>query len=116
MADHHSQPESHGHGGGHHGPVEHAHPGAREYLGIAVVLTVITAIEVAVFYIPSLKSMLVPILLSLSAIKFGMVAMWYMHLKFDARLFSWLFVLPMLLAVGVILALIALFQHAKMVG
>src|SRR5690349_5041495 len=112
MADHHSQPESHGHGGAHSGPVEHAHPGAREYLGIAVVLTVITAIEVAVFYIPSLKGVLVPLLLTLSAVKFGMVAMWYMHLKFDARLFSWLFVLPMLLAMAVIIALIALFHHA----
>ena len=36
-------------------PTEHAHPGAREYLAIAVVLTVITAVEVAVFYIPSMK-------------------------------------------------------------
>ena len=111
MADHHSQPESHGHGGGHSGPVEHAHPGAREYLGIAVVLTVITAIEVAVFYIPSLKSMLVPTLLTLSAVKFALVAMFYMHLKFDSRIFSWLFVVPMILAAVVILALLKLFGH-----
>jgi len=43
-----------------HGEEGHNHPGAKEYLGIAVILTVITAIEVAVFYVPSLKPVLVP--------------------------------------------------------
>ena len=93
------------------GAHERAHPGAKEYLAIATVLTVITAVEVAVFYIPSMKPMLVPILLTLSAVKFGLVAAFYMHLKFDHRLFSWLFVLPMLLAIFVILALMKLFSH-----
>ena len=48
----------------------------------------------AVFYIPALESVLVPILLVLSAGKFALVAMWYMHLKFDHRLVSWLFFVP----------------------
>src|SRR3989442_2672208 len=90
---------------------EHPHPGAKEYLAIAAVLTVLTAVEVAVFYIPSMKPMLVPTLLTLSAVKFGLVAMFYMHLKFDHRLFSWLFVVPMILAALVILALLKLFGH-----
>ena len=90
---------------------EHAHPGAKEYLAIATVLTVLTAIEVAVFYIPSLKVILVPTLLTLSTVKFALVAMFYMHLKFDHRLFSWLFVVPMLIAALVILALLKLFGH-----
>jgi cytochrome c oxidase subunit 4 len=92
-------------------PAEHAHPGAREYLGIAVVLTVITAVEVAVFYIPAMKPFLVPTLLTLSAVKFGLVAMWYMHLKFDHRIFSWLFVVPMLVMAGIVLVLLKLFGH-----
>jgi cytochrome c oxidase subunit IV len=96
-----------------HGPGEHEHPGAKVYLGIAVVLTVITAIEVAVFYVPALASVLVPILLVLSALKFALVAMWYMHLKFDHKLFSWLFVVPMILATAVIVALMALFGALK---
>ena len=91
------------------GHQEHAHPGAKEYLAIAVVLTVITAIEVAIFYIPQMKPVLVPSLLTLSALKFTLVAMFYMHLKFDHRLFSWLFVIPMPLAAVVILALMKLF-------
>jgi cytochrome c oxidase subunit 4 len=90
-------------------PREHAHPGAKEYLGIAVILTVITAIEVAVFYIPSMKPMLVPTLLILSAVKFSLVAMFYMHLKFDARMFSWLFVVPMVLIALIIIGLLRLF-------
>ena len=90
-------------------PVEHSHPGASEYLRIAAILTVITAVEVAVFYVPALKAVLVPVLLVLSALKFFLVALFYMHLKFDHKLFSWLFVTPMVLAVVVILALMKLF-------
>jgi cytochrome c oxidase subunit 4 len=90
---------------------EHAHPGAKEYLAIATVLTVITAIEVAAFYIPAFKPVLVPVLLTLSALKFALVAMFYMHLKFDHRIFSWLFVTPMVIAALVIIALLKLFGH-----
>ena len=90
---------------------EHSHPGAKEYLGIAVILTVITAVEVAVFYIPAMKPMLVPTLLTLSALKFALVAMFYMHLKFDARLFSWLFVVPMIVIAVIIIMLLRLFGH-----
>ncbi len=92
-------------------PSEHAHPGARQYIGIAMVLTIITAIEVAVFYIPAMHSMMVPTLLTLSALKFALVAMFYMHLKFDHRLFSWLFVTPMILIALIILGLLRLFGH-----
>lgn len=98
-----------------HDPAAHAtghtHPGAREYLGIAIILLVLTVIEVAVFYIPAMHPYLVPVLLTLSAVKFAIVAMWYMHLKFDHRLFSWLFVVPMMIAAAVIIALLRLFGH-----
>ena len=92
-------------------PPEHAHPGAKAYLAIAVVLTVITAVEVAIFYIPRMHPVLVPSLLTLSALKFSLVAMFYMHLKFDHRLFSWLFVVPMLVMAAIVLALLKLFGH-----
>ena len=89
----------------------HAHPGAKEYLGIAVVLLVITVVEVAIFYLPAMHHLLPPILLTLSALKFAIVALWYMHLKFDHRLFSWLFIVPMVIAALVIIALMKLFSH-----
>ncbi len=95
---------------------EHAHPGAREYVTIAVILAVITSIEVAVYYITALASLLVPILLVLSALKFSLVVLWFMHLKFDSRLFSGFFVGGLLLAIVVVLALIALFSTPTVLG
>jgi cytochrome c oxidase subunit IV len=87
-----------------------AHPTAKKYVGIAIILTIITVIEVAVFYIPSMHPFLPPVLLTLSALKFALVAMFYMHLKFDHRIYSWVFVVPMCFATAIILALLALFS------
>lgn len=110
-AHHDSHADAHGAGGGH--GASHAHPTAKTYLGIAVLLTIITVIEVAVFYVPALHPFLAPILLTLSALKFAVVAMWYMHLKFDPRLYSWVFVVPMVFAAGIILALIVLLSRHR---
>ncbi len=86
------------------------HPGWKVYVTIGTVLTVITAAEVAVFYIPALRPVLVPILLVLSSTKFALVVMFYMHLRFDHRLFSGVFVAPLALAVLVVVALVILFH------
>ena len=88
----------------------HAHPTWRFYLMIGVILTVITAAEVAIFYIPALRGVLVPLLLVLSTGKFALVVMFYMHLRFDSPIFSGVFVAPLLLAIFVIVALIVLFH------
>ena len=69
-----------------------AHPGAVEYVQIGVILAVVTAVEVGVYYMDALSDVLIPILIVLSAAKFSLVVLWFMHLKFDARLFSWMFV------------------------
>jgi len=89
---------------------EGAHPTPSTYAKIAIALGLITAFEVAIFYIEALMSVMVPIFIALSAVKFAMVAMFYMHLKFDNRLFSWLFVGGLTLATCVIIALMTLFQ------
>ena len=89
---------------------EHAHPTAATYSKIALTLVILTAFEVAVYYVESVRAWLVPILLVLMTIKFALVAMYYMHLKPDSRLFTGLFVFPILIAVVIILALIALFS------
>jgi len=88
----------------------HGHPGWKTYTLVAVVLAIITAAEVAVFYIPALQPALAPILLVLSAGKFSLVVMFYMHLKFDSRIFSGVFLAPMSLAMVVIIGLILLFK------
>lgn len=85
----------------------HANTGA--YLTVAGVLTIITVVEVGVFYVPAFQPVLVPLLLVLSAVKFSLVVMFYMHLKFDHRLFTLIFSLPLLLALGVAVALLFLF-------
>jgi heme/copper-type cytochrome/quinol oxidase subunit 4 len=59
---------------------------------------------------------IVPILVILSAAKFALVAMFYMHLKQDARLLTNLFVFPILLAAGVIMGLIVLLSYWRTVG
>ncbi len=87
-----------------------SHPTWRFYVTIGLVLTVITAAEVAVFYIPALRGVLVPILLVLSGAKFALVVMFYMHLRFDSPIFSGVFVAPLMLAVLVVVALIVLFH------
>ncbi len=91
--------------------LEHRHPGAREYLGIATALTVLTAVEVAVYYVRAMRPVLVPALLALSGCKFSLVVLFYMHLKFDSRVFSWLFLVPLSVAGAVIVALLKLFGH-----
>ena len=89
---------------------EEHHPSPSKYVAIAVILTVITSVEVAVIYMEALRPLWVPILLVLSTAKFVMVVGYYMHLKFDARLFTTIFTGGFLLAIAVLLALVALFD------
>jgi len=88
---------------------EQGHPTAKLYLSIAAILTMITVVEVGVFSVPAFKPVLAPVLLVLSAVKFALVVMFYMHLKMDNRFFTFLFSGPLLLAVGVMIALMFLF-------
>jgi len=88
---------------------ERAHPGVGTYLTVAAVLTIITLVEVGVFYVPALKPVLAPILLLLSGTKFALVVMFYMHLKTDHKLFTAIFTIPLLIAVAVGVALLLLF-------
>ncbi len=67
-----------------------AHPGPLEYVKIGSILAVITAVEVGIYYVEAIEDALVPILIALSAVKFTLVVMWFMHLKFDSRVFAWL--------------------------
>ena len=89
---------------------EHAHPPTSTYLAVAAVLTVITLVEVGVFYAPVFHPVLAPTLLILSATKFALVVMFYMHLKSDHALFRTVFTLPLMLALAVAIALMFLFR------
>ena len=89
---------------------EGAHPTPATYAKIAITLGAITAFEVAIFYVEALMFIMVPIFIVLSAVKFGMVAMFYMHLKYDSPLFSWFFFGGLALATSVLIALLGLFK------
>ncbi len=89
---------------------ELGHPTALRYVQIAVILTVLTTIDIAVYYIHSLSKILIPILLTLSAIKFALVVLWYMHLKFDNRIFSALFLLGLIIGGSILIAMILLIR------
>ena len=95
-------------------PAEHAHPTWSTYWKVALILTIITVVEVWAYYIPALvaSSAFVPALLLMSAVKFVIVVMFYMHLKYDHKLFRALFTGPLLIAVATIIALMFLFGPA----
>jgi len=90
----------------------HEHPDWKQYKWVALWLTLITVGEVWIYYTPFKDHFLfVPVLLFLSAVKFTMVVMFYMHLKYDHKLFKALFTGPLIIAVSTLLALFALFSH-----
>ena len=94
-------------------PEEHAHPAPGTYAKVAVTLVILTALEVAVYYVESIRTYLVPILVVLMAIKFALVAMFYMHLKFDLKILRWLFGFSLVIAAVVIMALFTLFTYNR---
>jgi cytochrome c oxidase subunit IV len=91
----------------------HEHPTWKQYKWVALILTVITVIEVWVYYIPSFVAsrLFVPALLIMSAVKFAIVVMFYMHLKYDHKLFRALFTGPLIIAILTLIVLLFLFGH-----
>ena len=88
---------------------ERGHPTPLTYVKVALTLSFITAVEVGIFYIDMVPALFVACFFILSAIKFVMVALFYMHLRYEARLFSTLFFGGVLLAMIVVVAVLALF-------
>lgn len=90
----------------------HAHPSPRQYVQIAILLAVITGIEVALFYIDEAVDMMgwdAPLLIILSLLKFVIVIGWYMHLRYEKSTLSRFFTGGFLLALGVYTAVLATF-------
>ena len=102
-----------GQAAGHAADSEHAehHPGWSTYWKVALVLTVITVFEVWIYYIPAFVKTpyFIPVLLTLSAIKFAIVVLFYMHLKYDSKLYRALFAGPFSIAILAIIGLLFLF-------
>ena len=111
----HGTSDSHGAAGGAHAAAHdaHAHPTWKQYKWVALILTLITVVEVWVYYIPSFTrtKLFVPSLLIMSAVKFAIVVLFYMHLRYDARLFRALFTGPLIIAIVTLISLMFLFGH-----
>ncbi|HVM12356.1 MAG TPA: cytochrome C oxidase subunit IV family protein [Actinomycetota bacterium] len=91
---------------------EASHPSVGEYIKIAIILAIVTGLEVGIAYIPGIPfGWLVASLIVLMVIKFAMVAMWFMHLKFDSAIYRRFFVIGLVLAV--VLFLIVLVSFGK---
>ena len=89
---------------GEHGTDDHPgdHWSDLKFVYLALGLAVITAIEVALSYmVDDLGAFFLPLLLGLMLIKFFSVVLFFMHLKFDNRLFSVMFYLGLGLAIAV---------------
>ena len=90
-------------------PADHGnHPTPRQYVLIAVVLVVVTGIEIATSYIDTGHTNLIIVALFLmAALKFFLVAAWYMHMKVDQPFFRRVFVVGMVGA-GVVYGILLL--------
>ena len=85
--------------------------GPSQYLKIADLLVVLTAIEVGVFYLSMTPAAMTGIILLLAAAKFGIVVGYYMQLRFDDRRLLYIFASGFIIALAVMIALMALFDN-----
>jgi cytochrome c oxidase subunit IV len=84
------------------------HASVRTYVVVAVILTLVTAMEFSAIYIRELTPILVPLLVVMSAAKFALVVLFFMHLRYDARPLALIFVGSLAIALGIALALTTL--------
>ena len=85
------------------------HPTPVQYVIVAVILVVITGLEIAVSYtegtIPD--GLIVVLLLVMAFVKFFLVASWYMHLRTDKPVFRRFFVMGASAAILLYLVVLA---------
>ena len=92
-----------------HDATEFAHKPDSYYIKVALILAVITGLETSTYWV-DFGPFFLPALLIMMAIKFVMVASLFMHLKFDNKIFSWMFYSGLFLAIGVYVAFLATFK------
>ena len=79
------------------------------YVKIAIILALITGLEVSTYYV-DFGPLFMPALLIMMVVKFVMVVSYFMHLKFDNRIFSFLFYVGLGLALFVYITALATFK------
>ena len=84
------------------------HASVATYVKIALVLTAVTALEVGVVFVRGLAPIIVPLLLAMATAKFALVALFFMHLRYEPRALASVFVGPLAIAVVLGVALMTL--------
>src|SRR5829696_1485243 len=109
MASTHAAAAPHGHDG--HGQHDHGHDVSKFqiYVQIAMLLAVITGVEIVGVYLPFAKWIIVTGLVVLSFVKFMFVIFYFMHLRWDKPFCTNLFFIGLVLASGTMWGLLALF-------
>jgi cytochrome c oxidase subunit 4 len=79
------------------------------FVQIAMLLAVITGVEIVLIYLPLVKWLIVTSLVTLSTVKFMFVIFYFMHLKWDKLFCTILFFIGLVLAGGTMWALLLLF-------
>jgi cytochrome c oxidase subunit 4 len=87
-----------------------SHPTDLTYIKVAIVLAVLTALEVSTYFMDLSHSALLAMLLPLMVVKFGIVAGFFMHLKFDAPIFTRMFGAGLAFAIGVYIVMLTAFR------
>jgi len=80
--------------------LHHKHP---NYLLVFLSLAVLTAIEVGITYVPQIPQ--APVLIALSILKALLVIMYFMHLRFDSKWFAFIFFIPFVLVIPMLIVL-----------
>ena len=89
---------------------EHDHPTDARYIRVATILGVVTALEVATYFLNIPGAVLIPALLAMMVFKFFYVAAWFMHLRFDSPMFTKFFVTGLVLATLVYGIVLSVFE------
>lgn len=89
---------------------DHDHPSDRKYVEIAIILAVVTALEVGTYFVHMPGEVLIPLLMVMMIYKFFYVAAWFMHLRFDTPMFTKFFVAGLVLATLVYATMLTVFE------
>lgn len=91
---------------------EHAHPPVGEYIKIGLILAVLTLAEVATSYLDLDRTVQIWLLLGMMVVKFALVVLWFMHVKFDSPTYGRAFTFGLALAAtcyGIVLLCFGIF-------
>ena len=81
----------------------HKHP---NYMAIFWYLAILTVVEIAVIYMPLAKFTIGVLLCALALTKATLVAMYFMHLRFEAKTLGWIAITPLAIATLLVFVLL----------